>query len=238
MAFAVCPARTQNITVHRAHPHLFLLGRVTIHIRTENPPLSLNPPPTRRVCAMSSSTTRRSAAVQLALISKDKVSPQDAKHVLTAAFTAEDYSDCIKDLNGCEIDPQAYMDGLDQVGSRTLTFTTSTLIFLLHQIIDNLSPQSEIYRSGLRALREACGIYGLLPYSYIKPGPLTRGERVFSCQGNVLYLWKARDSGGCLFAVRQIPTYEKDDFETKQKALRSADLLSVSVLLVPVRLYV
>lgn len=69
---------------------------------------------------MFSSTTRRSAAIQLALISKNEVSPGDAEHVLTAAFTAKDYNRCVEDLNGCGIDPQAYINGLDRVGSRAL----------------------------------------------------------------------------------------------------------------------
>ena len=42
---------------------------------------------------------------------------QDIKQVLTAAFDAEDYLDCIKNLRVRNIEPLSYIDGLDKVGS-------------------------------------------------------------------------------------------------------------------------
>ena len=179
---------------------------------------------------MATTTPRRSAAVQLTLISKNEVSPQDAEHVLTAAFTAEDYRDCIKGLTGYEIDPQAYIDGLDRVGSRILTFTSSTPTFIPHQIIDFLKPRSENYRSGLLALRKACGIYGLLPSSYIKVEPLAliiagSANRPIA-SGACTDTWKAMDSGGCTFAVRQLRVYETDDLERVKRVPRTCHPLS------------
>ena len=178
---------------------------------------------------MATTTPRRSAAVQLTLISKNEISPQDAEHVLTAAFTAEDYSDCIKDLNGCEIDPQAYIDGLDRVSSRMLMFPSSILTFILHQIIDFLKPRSENYRSGLLALQKACGIYGLLPSSYIKPEPLTlmtAGSKRPLASGGHADTWKAMDSGGSIFAVKQLRLYEGDDIEDIKRVPRICHLPS------------
>ena len=52
--------------------------------------------------------------------------------MLTAAFTATDYLDCLKNLAGCRIDPQAYIDGLDQVGSYLPVFMTSPLMADIH----------------------------------------------------------------------------------------------------------
>ena len=144
--------------------------------------------------------------------------------MLTAAFTTEDYTDCVKDLNGCGVDPQAYIDGLDRVGSRALMFTSSTLIFTPHQIIDILSHGSEIYRRGVRALRKVCGIYGLLPFSYINPEPLTLVltglmKRPIA-SGGYLDVWKASDPGGCTFAVKQLRIYAVDDIEHVRKVPR------------------
>ena len=76
--------------------------------------------------------TPRSASIPLSLISQNAVSPRDAWRVLTDAFAADDYLECITDLTKLDIDPQAYIDGLDQVGpvysqsneSGTLTFST------------------------------------------------------------------------------------------------------------------
>ena len=66
----------------------------------------------------TSKTPRRSASVNLSLISQKRVAPQDVQEVLTTTFSAHDYIDCIKNLTGWQIDPQAYVDGLDQVCSR------------------------------------------------------------------------------------------------------------------------
>ena len=76
---------------------------------------------------MAPATPHRSAAGHLSLISRDEVSPPDAKEVLIAAFSAEDYIHCIKNLHECKIGPQAYIDGLDQVGPCLPILTSNTL---------------------------------------------------------------------------------------------------------------
>jgi len=42
---------------------------------------------------------------------------QDITQVLTAAFDAKDYLDCIKDLKAQNVDPLSYIDSLDKVGA-------------------------------------------------------------------------------------------------------------------------
>ena len=114
-----------------------------------------------RICAMAPTTTpRRSASDQLSLISKNKVSAQEAQQVLIAAFTAKDYVDCVKNLNGRKIDPQAYIDGLDRVRSRPPMLTKEHVSS--YPISDNrhpatrvrnLSPKSSSPAKDLRNLR-------------------------------------------------------------------------------------
>lgn len=45
----------------------------------------------------------------------DLSAPQVITQTLTNALAADDYSDCVEDLPGIGIDPQAYIDGLDKV---------------------------------------------------------------------------------------------------------------------------
>ncbi|KAF9790526.1 kinase-like domain-containing protein [Thelephora terrestris] len=134
---------------------------------------------------MTRKTPRRSAVVHLTLISQGEVPPQDAEHVLKAAFAAEDYSDCIKALKEHEIDPQAYIDNLDLM-------------------INTLSPRLKSYHSGILALQEVCVVYGLLPSSYIKLEPFTPVSSGSQLEvGGLANVRKVRDSDGCLFAIKE-----------------------------------
>ena len=178
---------------------------------------------------MAATTSRGSAALQLALISQSKVSPQDAEHVLAAAFMAEGYSNCIKDLPRCGVDPQAHIDGLDRVGFRILVCTTSTLTPTILQMIGTLSPTSEIHRSGLLALQKACGIYRLLPPSCIKPEPLTlistdSMKRPFA-SGGFSDLWEAKDANGWAFALKKFHVNMADSLERVKKVIRTGHSL-------------
>jgi hypothetical protein len=49
----------------------------------------------------------------------DLTVPQVITQKLTDALTADDYSGCIKDLPSINIEPQAYIDGLDKVRFRS-----------------------------------------------------------------------------------------------------------------------
>ena len=168
-----------------------------------------------------SNTPHVSASVYLSLISKNAVPPRDIQQVLTAAFAADDYTDCIEDLKKWEIDPQMYIDGLDQVSSHLHTITSNMLTAFPYQIIETLESGTEIYHRSLRALQEACGTYGLLPPSHIVSEQLTLiGKRAYA-SGGTSDVWKARGEGGRIFAVKTLRVYpEYDDLRLVQKVLR------------------
>jgi hypothetical protein len=46
--------------------------------------------------------------------------PEDIGQVLTAAFEAEDYLDCINNLWAEGVDPASYINGLDKVRTRPI----------------------------------------------------------------------------------------------------------------------
>jgi len=177
-----------------------------------------NSPPVRR--PRISRLRFGSASVHLSRISERTVSPQEAQQVLTAAFTAPDYIECIKNLTVWEINPQAYIDGLDQVCSRPLVLITSTLTTAPHQIIDTLAPGSEIYKCSLRALIKVCGIYGILPSSHLVPPGLTLTTKRPFASGGFSDVWKARNDSGQVFSVKKLRTYEAVDLGQVKKVLR------------------
>jgi len=173
---------------------------------------------------MAIARPRRSALAHLSRVSKNTVSSHEAQQVLTAAFTAPDYIGCIRNLRGCRIDPQAYIDGLDQVSSRLPVLMSSALTDTPHQIIDTLTPGSEIYKRSLRALRKACGIYGILPSSHLMPPALTLVtagtiKRPFA-SGGFSDVWKARNNSGQVFAIKHLRTYEVDNLSHVKKVFR------------------
>jgi len=144
--------------------------------------------------------------------------------VLTAALSAHDYIDCIKNLTGWEIDPQAYVDGLDQVCPRLPVPMGVMLTAVPHQMINTLEHGSEVYYRCLRALRKTCGIYGILPASFCMSQGLnlvTTGKmkRPFA-SGGFSDVWKARGDDGQIFAIKHIRTYETDDLKNVEKVLR------------------
>lgn len=162
--------------------------------------------------------TRNSAADHLRRISRGV--PRDPQRVLTAAFTATDYPDCIRNLAQLQIDPQAYINGLDQVGSRLSVLVSDPLTPLLHQILDTLSPELDIYKRCLRALRKACGIYGLLPASHFLPPGLTTVNKRPYASGGFADVWKARSRDNQAFAVKCLRIYEVDNLVEMNKVLR------------------
>ena len=162
--------------------------------------------------------TDNSAAAHLRRISQGV--PRDPQRVLTAAFATSDYSDCIKDLARWQIEPQAYIDGLDRVGSRLSVLGSDPLTPLLRQILDTLSPKSDIYKRCLRALRKACGIYGLLPASHFLPPGLTTVHKRAYASGGFADVWMARSRDSQDFAVKCLRVYEVDNIEDVKKVLR------------------
>jgi len=173
--------------------------------------------------ASPTTTCGRQASVYLSHISRHNVSPQDAQQVLTAAFTADDYLDCTKDLTGWNIDLQEYVDGLDQVGSCLSMLIWSMLTAFPYQIIDILAPGSEIYNRSLQALRKTCGIYGILPSSHLMSQGLTLvTTNTMKCpftSGGFADVWKARNDNGHIFAVKCLRIYEHNDIRHMKKVL-------------------
>ena len=140
---------------------------------------------------------------------------------MTAAFDANDYADCIKNLAGWEIDPQAYVDGLDQVRSHLPMFVGAVLITVPHQIISTLPSGSDDYYRSLRALRRACGIHGVLPASFEVPQGLTlvtpNGLKRPFASGGFSDVWKARNDKGEIFAIKHLRAYERDSIAYAKK---------------------
>ena len=56
-----------------------------------------------------------SASISLKKVANWDGKSQDINQALTAAFGADDYPDCIKDLRANDIDPPSYINNLDQV---------------------------------------------------------------------------------------------------------------------------
>jgi len=170
---------------------------------------------------------RNSAEVHLRRISQGV--PRDPQRVLTAAFTTIDYLDCIKNLARWRIDPQAYINGLDQVGSRLSVLASDPLTPFLRQILDTLSPELGIYKRCLRALGEVCGIYGLLPASHFLPPGLTTVHKRPFASGSFADLWKARSMDNQVFAVKRIRIYEVDNLSDVNKVLQPCCLVPTRI---------
>ena len=169
-------------------------------------------------------TSRRSASAYLSLISQKEVSQKDAQEVLTTAFLAHDYIDCIKNLTGWKIDPQAYVDGLDQVCPRLPVPVGVVLTAVPHQMLNTLEHGSEVYYRCLQALRKTCGIYGIPPASFSVSQRLTLvttggAGRPFA-SGGFYDVWKARGDDGQIFAIKHFRTYETDDLTRTKKVPR------------------
>ena len=62
-----------------------------------------------------------SASVSLMEVVNWDGESQDTARVLASAFDADDYLDCINDLQRRNIEPLLYIDGLDKVGSLSAT---------------------------------------------------------------------------------------------------------------------
>lgn len=175
----------------------------------------------RNPTAITDTANRGSALPHLSLISQEKLSPQNAREALDAAYVADDYLDCIKDLRGLGIDPQAYIDGLDQVRCRLPVLVSVPLTIALHQIVNCLLSGSDDYYRCLRAMRKSCGIYGILPVSYCVPPDLTlvttgKIKRPFA-SGGFADVWKAENNKGQMFAIKSLRMYQRDDLARAKK---------------------
>ena len=124
--------------------------------------------------------------------------------VLTTAFGAEDYLDCVRNLEAHGIEPLSYIDNLDKVDSNLFRWRYSHLVQIWRQITDSLPPDSDLRNRCIRALSGTCELYETLPTSYAIPFTLTKpGPTPFKTNG-LSYVWRLTDEGnfGQVFAVR------------------------------------
>ena len=142
------------------------------------------------------SSQRSSVVAYLLCVAQEEAfpSPQAAVEVLTAAFGAGDYLECIKDLTGHGIDPKSNIDSLYRV-----------------------SPDRS--RRRIRALRDTCGLRGRLPTSHTIPfRHKTVGQRPFASDGDS-DIWKILSEEGDeqVFAVKSFRIYRAEDIERMTK---------------------
>lgn len=144
---------------------------------------------------------------------------QDINQVLTAAFGAGDYLDCIKDLRARGIDPLSYINSLDKVRTLLILRQYNQFIIAWGQIIDSLPIVSDLRKRCIRALRKTSGIYGILPASHTVTFPLSKpGPRCFS-SGGFTDIWKLEDETdrSRIFAVKSFRVCEQDPVENINK---------------------
>jgi len=161
-----------------------------------------------------------SASALLMKLSNWAGTSQDVSQVLTAAFEAEDYLDCIKDLQARNIEPLSYINSLDKVSLHSIPKHHTRSITTRRQIIDNLSIDSELQRRCVRALRKTCGLYGILPTSCEITFTPTKppGQRAFA-SGGFADVWRVTDEKNTdlVFAVKSLRVYEQDPVEMINK---------------------
>jgi len=143
-------------------------------------------------------------------------SPQEITRTLTDALAAKDYFTCVKSLKNVDIDPQEYIDGLDQVRSRSVISLAALRSWTLaYQAIDILSPESDIHERCVRELSTVCGIYGLLPESHKVNSILTTSQHAVA-SGGYSDIWKAVNKTGEYFAVKVLRMYEDSAAQVKK----------------------
>jgi len=148
---------------------------------------------------------------------------RDIDQVLTAAFNASDYLDCIKDLQARQIEPLSYINNLDKVRLHSAQKNPSFLT-TFQQVIDSLPDGSEQRKRCIRALRKTCGLYGILPTCYEFTPTLRRptGYRPFA-SGAFADVWRYTDEKNHdrVFAVKALRMYEGDPIERINKVRTS-----------------
>ena len=130
-----------------------------------------------------------SALISLTKVAHRDGTSQDINQVLATAFRADDYLDCIKDLQARNIDPLSYINGLDKAGSHSSPMPHITDNDL-RQVIDGLPTGSDLRKQCIRALSGACGLYRILPASYVFSGKLSEPDRRPSLYSVNFDIWR------------------------------------------------
>lgn len=160
-----------------------------------------------------------SASVSLAKVANWNGESQDVDQILTTAFGAEDYLDCIKNLQARDIDPLSYINNLDKVCISPILRQHDSFLIIRTQVIDILPVGSALRRRCIRALRKTCGLYGLLPTSYTITFSLSKpGQRSIASRG-FRNVWRLTDETDPkrVFAVLSLPVYEQDPVDKINK---------------------
>ena len=160
-----------------------------------------------------------SASVSLAKVANWDGETQDVYRVLTTAFGAEDYWDCIRKLQAQGIDPLSYINNLDKVCTFPILRKHDSFLITWRQVIDSLPVGSALRRRCIRALRKTCGLYGLLPTSYTITFSLSKsGQRAFA-SGGFTDVWRLTDETDPkrVFAVKSLRVYDQDPVEKINK---------------------
>ena len=159
------------------------------------------------------------ASISLKEIANWDGSSEAIYEVLTTAFDAKDYRDCIENLPERGIDQVSYIDNLDKVRLFSILRQHYWFLTVWAQIIDTLPVDSALRRRCLRALRKTCGIYGVLPTSYTITNPLSEpGQRAFS-RGGFSAVWRLADKEDPqqIFAVKSLFVCDNDPLEKIRK---------------------
>ena len=152
--------------------------------------------------------------------------PPHINQLLTTAFEAEDYLDCIKNLKERGIEPLLYINKLDNVCPRFISTHRTQPLTVLRQIIDIAPVHPQLRRQCLRALRKTCGLYGILPDSYVFVHPLSKphNQRPFT-SGGFCDVWRLTDEiNNEIYAVKSLRVYEQDPVEQINKVRSSLQM--------------
>lgn len=83
------------------------------------------------------------------------------------------------------------------------------------QAIDILTPESDIHEGCVRALSNACGIYGLLPESHKVKWALRTGRHAVA-SGGYSDVWRAENENREVFAIKVLRMYENSAEQVKK----------------------
>lgn len=92
-------------------------AHISLETASDNMQAAMSPVPV----PAPTTTQAVSASIYLVKIANWDGTSQDIKQVLTTAFDARDYLDCIKDLRARNIEPLSYINNLDKVCSRSIS---------------------------------------------------------------------------------------------------------------------
>ena len=139
--------------------------------------------------------------------------------MLTTAFEAPDYQNCVKDLQALGIDPLQYINSLEKVSLYLIWSTYAHLMKIWWQITDTLQIDSDPWRQCLRALTMACGLYGILPTSYEIPFTLSEpcGKPSSSCSFFNHWRLSNEDDPNQVFAVKSFRAWTGYNLEILKK---------------------